>query len=125
MSRRMKVLSVGSERVAKLVGEMLVPCRSSSYSVAESYWQLCLLSLKEAEQISVAILEVMGSVCELRQKAELIRRRWPQAEILLIGDSVDDLDDPLYDERVPWGTEPPDVLVVIKRLLSRKGKQAD
>ena len=65
MSRRLKVLSVGSERVAKLVKEMLVPCRGSSCSAADSYWQLCLLSLKEAEQVSVAIFEMPGSVKEL------------------------------------------------------------
>lgn len=125
MLRRLKVLCVGSERVAKLVGEMLAPCRNSCHSAVENYWKLCLLSLKEAEQCSVAILEVVGPVRELRQRAELIRRRWPDAEIILIGNGVDDLDDPLYDERVPWGTEPRDLLVVIERLLSRNRKQAD
>ncbi len=123
MSRRLKVLSVGSERVAKLVKEMLAPCSGSSYSAVDSYWQLCLLSLKEAEQVSVAILEVPGSVQELRQKAKLIRRRWPEAEIVLIGDVVDGLEHPLYDERVLSGTEASDLLIVIERLLSRNNKQ--
>lgn len=120
MSRRLKVLSVGSEILAKLVRETLLPCHRSCHSVAENYWQLCSLALKEAEEVSLAILEVAGSARELRQRAELIRRRWPHAQILLIGDSVDDLDDPLYDARVPCETEPPDLRVVIEILLRRR-----
>ena len=55
--------------------------------------------------------------------AELIRRRWPEAEIVLIGDLVEELEDPLYDERISAGTRPSELLVLIERLLSRNRKQ--
>jgi phosphatidate phosphatase APP1 len=76
--------------------------------------------LHETEKVSVAVLDLSSSEHELRQNTEHIRRRWPDAEILLVGDNLDHLDDPLYDERVSAEIQPSELLTVVERLVAHK-----
>jgi hypothetical protein len=76
--------------------------------------------LSEKVQVSVAVLDLSSSERELLQNAEHIRRRWPGAVILLVGDKLPHLDDPLYDERVASDIQPGELLDVLERLVAHK-----
>lgn len=113
---RLKVLSVGLNQSATLVRDALLFHPGSRLCVATSYWDLCSLSLQHQGEFQVAVLDVSASPRELRRRAEYIRRRWPHTAILLVADSSEALDDPLYDERVPSSIKPGDLLKVIDQL---------
>lgn len=49
--------------------------------------------------------------------AAYVRRRWPDAKILLLGDSCGDVDDPLYDEIVDPSFNPSGFTDVSRRLI--------
>ena len=112
---RLKVLFVGLSESATLVHDALFLHPGSRLSVATSYGDLCLLSLQYHGEFQVAVLGVSPSPCELRRRAEYVRRRWPNTAIVLVADSCMVLDDPLYDVRVPSSIEPGDLLTVIDR----------
>src|ERR1700692_2637566 len=108
----LKVLLVGLSELAHLVCDALLLRRHSRLSVVSNYWDLCSLSLQR-EDFQVAVLNDANPARELRRRAEYIRRRWPNAAILLVGGSSEVLEQPLYDERVPTRIEPADLLTVI------------
>jgi hypothetical protein len=116
MPGRLSVLVIGSMELTNVVRDALVLCGRSRLAVAANYWELCSLSLCEAAQFQIAILDVSFSDRELRRRAEYIRRRWANAAILLVRDDRDLLDDPLYDERIPAGINPEELAAVIERL---------
>ena len=116
MPGRLSVLVIGSMELTNVVRDALVLCGRSRLAVAANYWDLCSLSLREAAQFQVAILDVSFSDRELRRRAEYIRRRWADAAVLLVCDDCDLLDDPLYDERIPAGINPEELAAVIERL---------
>jgi hypothetical protein len=103
--------------LTNVVRDALVLCGRSRLAAAANYWDLCSLSLREAEQFHLAILDLSFSDRELRRRAELIRRRWADAVILLVSDDCDLLDDPLYDERISAGINPEKLAAVIERLM--------
>jgi hypothetical protein len=71
--------------------------------------------------VSVAVIDLCTSDRELqRRTAEHIRRRWPDAQILLVGPEAEVPEDPLYDERIPPGLEAAELLAAMERL---NGKQ--
>jgi len=49
--------------------------------------------------VDVAVLHHSFALRDLRYAAEYIRRRWPEAVILVIGERAMHLDDPLYDHK--------------------------
>jgi hypothetical protein len=116
MPGRLSVLVIGSMELTNVVRDALVLCGRSRLAVAANYWVLCSLSLRDAAQFQVAILDVSFSDRELRRRAEYIRRRWADAAVLLVCDDGVRLDDPLYDERMPSGINPEELAAVIERL---------
>lgn len=120
MPSRLSVLSVGSMELANVVRDALILCGRSHLSVATSYWELCSLSLRGPDTIQVAILDLSFSDRELRRRAEYIRRRWTDAAILLVSDTCDLLEDPLYDDRIPSEADPETLVEVIERLVKQK-----
>ena len=122
MTDMLRVLVVGSKESRDLVRDALLFRRRSHLLVATNYWELCSLWVGEAEQVSVALIDLSTSDRELRRRtAEHIRRRWPDAQILLVGPEAEVPEDPLYDERIPPGLEAAELLVAMERLV--KGKQ--
>jgi len=111
----LKVLSVGFSELAYLVRDALMHRPHSKLAVVSNYWDLCSMSLQR-EEFQVAVLNDANPARELRRRAQYIRRRWPNAAILLVGGSSADLEQPFYDERVPTRIEPADLLTVIDRL---------
>lgn len=114
---RLKVLSVGLSELASLVRDALMLRPHSKMAVVSNYWDLCSLSLQR-EEFQVAVLNDANPARELRRRAEYIRRRWPNAAILLVVGTSGVLEKLLYDERVPHRIEPADLLTVIDRLNS-------
>ena len=122
MTDMLRVLAVGSKESRDLVRDALLFRRRSHLLVASNYWELCSLWDGEAQQVSVAVIDLCTSDRELRRRtAEHIRRRWPDAQILLVGPEAEVPEDPLYDERIPPTLEAAELLVAMERLV--KGKQ--
>ena len=118
MTDMLRVLAVGSKESRDLVRDALLFCRRSHLLVASNYWELCSLWDGEAEQVSVAVIDLCTSDRELRRRtAEHIRRRWPDAQILLVGPEAEVPEDPLYDERIPPTLEAAELLVAMERLV--------
>jgi hypothetical protein len=123
MADMLRVLAVGSKESRDLVRDALLFRRGSHLLVASNYWELCSLWVGEAEQVSVAVIDLCTSDRELRRRtAEHIRRRWPDAQILLVGPEAEVPEDPLYDERIPPGLEAAELLAAMERLV--KGKRS-
>ena len=122
MAGMLRILTVGSKELRELVRDALPFRRHSHLLVANDYWELCSLRVGEAEQVSVAVIDLFTSDRELRRRtAEHIRRRWPNAQILLVGPEAEVPEDPLYDDRIPPGLEAAELLAAMERLV--KGKQ--
>ena len=56
-----------------------------------------------AVSVDVAVFHHSFAPDDLRYAAEYIRRRWPDAVILVIGEQAKQLDDPLYDDKASSG----------------------
>ena len=64
---------------------------------------LDLCALPQAVSVDIAVLHDSIAPHDLRYAAEYIRRRLPDAVILVIGEQVKQLDDPLYDDKASSG----------------------
>lgn len=93
--------------------DALPPMTKVRFLAAISPWDVT--ELYRSEKVELAILHDSLSPRELRGCAADIRRRWPRAGILLIRWRAD-IDDPLYDERVPPGSPRTDLTAAIERL---------
>jgi hypothetical protein len=121
MTDMLRVLAVGSKASWDLVRDALLFHRRSHLLVASDYWEIFSLWVGEAEQVSVAVIDLCTSDRELRRRtAEHIRRRWPGAQILLVGPEAEVPEDPLYDERIPPGLEAAELLAAMERLVNGK-----
>jgi hypothetical protein len=114
--RWLSVLSIGPAQFSDLVRDALLLHPHSRLTVAASYWDLCSVSLHQKSHLHVAVLMDAGPAHQLRRCAEYIRRRWPDAAILLVGNSPEVLEDELYDERERSRIGPERLLTVIDRL---------
>jgi hypothetical protein len=117
MPGRLNVLVVGSMELTNVVRDALVLCGRSRLAVATNYWELCSISLREAEHFHVAILDLSFSNRELQRRAECIRQGWADAAILLVSDNCELLEDSLYDKRIPAEIKPEELVAVIERLV--------
>jgi len=97
MRKTTKVLSLGIEEWRKAVREALPPSRKNGFWGVNNYWNLC--ALPQAVSVDVAVFHDSFATHDLRYAAEYIRRRWPDAVILVIGEQAEQLDDPLYDDK--------------------------
>jgi len=118
MSRKLRVLAVGSAKGTDLVEAAMLPRDRSSLSIARDCREL--ISIQPDDRFAVIVLEVSTTDPELKWKAEHIRRKWPDSQVLLIGISTHCLEDPLYDDRVHPDVEPAKLLAAIERLRARK-----
>jgi hypothetical protein len=109
MKRDTKVLSLGIETWRNAVSRALAVRRKSGFWGVNNYWNLC--ALPEAASVDVAVFHHSFALHDLRYGAEYIRRRWPNAVILVIGEQAEQLDDPLYDDKASSG-------ISIKELVS-------
>jgi hypothetical protein len=109
MRKTTKVLSLGIEEWSIAIREALPASRKNGFWGVNNYWNLCALS--QAVSVDVAVFHHSFATHDLRYATEYIRRRWPDAVILVIGEQAEQLDDPLYDDKASSG-------ISIKELVS-------
>jgi CheY-like chemotaxis protein len=93
----LRILAVGSANSLDAVRDGLLRRDGYRLTIATSNAELNAISIHE--KYDVAILDQTLSHSELRNASEYIRRKWPNAKILVICAEPESLDDPLYDER--------------------------
>jgi hypothetical protein len=116
MMTTLHLLSIGSPESNDLVRDVLLSRTRCQLLAAASVWDLS--AILPSVKIDVAILHSTLSPGELRSCAAYIRHHWPHAKILLIHGTVEILDDPMYDERIPPGSSSEALLAMIERLAA-------
>ena len=111
------VLSVGPVDRGSMVHDALLDGASFRLTIATDYKRLW--GMPTQESIQVAILHNTLSSFELEAACRLIRRRWPEARILLISRGESSLEDALYDDRVAPTVPPEHLLTTIERHTKR------
>lgn len=94
----LRILGIGSANSLNAVRDGLLRRDGYRLRIATSNAKLKAISIQE--KYDVAILNQTLSHSELRNASECIRRKWPNAKILVICSEPESLDDPLQDERV-------------------------
>jgi hypothetical protein len=116
MRKTTTVLSLGLEEWSNTLRDAVLFGKGYGFAGVSSYWNLC--RLPEAVSADIAILHDSFPKHELRYAAEYIRRRWPTAIILLMGQGEAVLDDPLYDDRTGAGISPDTLVSMIEKSLA-------
>ena len=93
----LRILAIGSADSLNAVRDGLLQRNGYRLTIATSNAELNAISIHE--KYDLAILDQTLSHPELRDASEYIRRKWPNAKILVICAEPEALDDPLYDER--------------------------
>ena len=83
-----------------------------------NFWDLC--ALPQAVSVDVAVFHHSFDPRNLRYAAEYIRRRWPDAVILVIGEQAEQLDDPRYVDKASRGISIEELVLMIERLAATK-----
>jgi hypothetical protein len=97
-SREIHILSVGSVECGSTVHDALLNGRNFHLTIAINYRMLWAIPKQESFQ--VAIVHSTLSVFEAEAACRLIRRRWPQAKVLVALEQENSLDRALYNDRV-------------------------
>lgn len=120
MRKTANVLSFGLEEWRNAVCQALHPGQKNGFSGVNSFWELC--TLPQAVSVDVAVIHHSVSPCDLRHAAEYIRRRWPDAVILVIGEQAKQLDDPLYDYKTSCEISIEALVRTIETSVAAKGR---
>jgi hypothetical protein len=120
MTGLLYVDSVGSQETFSLVPDALVLHHKIGFFAATCAWELC--TIPSTQKVDIAVLHDTLSNSELSSCARYIRNNWPSAQIHLIIDESEVLDDPLYDERASPRLSPEDMLGVIEYPANSKSE---
>ena len=112
MRKTMKVLARGQEDWIHLVHQALPYWHKSGFTAAQNYWALC--ALPQGVLADIAVVHHSFAQDDLRYAAEYIRRRWPDAVIVVVGEQAKHLDDPLYDHRANGEISPEELAWLIE-----------
>ena len=118
MRKTTKVLSLGLEEWRNAVRKALPQSRKDGYWGVNNFWDLC--ALPEVVRADVAVFHHSFSPRDLRYAAEYVRRRWPDAVILVIGEQAKQLDDPLYDDKTSSEISIEELVSVIEKSAAVK-----
>ena len=118
MRRTTNVLSLGLDEWRNAVRKAMPPRRKNCFWGVKNCWELC--ALPQAVSVDVAVLHGSFASRDLRYAAEYIRRRWPDAVILVIGEQAQHLDDPLYDHKANSAISVEELVLMIERLAAAK-----
>jgi hypothetical protein len=121
MKSSLRILSIGAaEPMHAAYDIFLLQHRCELVTVAD-YRELYELPTEEKSE--VAVLYHSLSQNEMRESAHFIRRRWPEARILIVRSETPCIDDALYDDRVVPGVNPEVLLAVIDRLAGSRERK--
>ena len=118
MRKTTNVLSLGLEEWRNAVRNSLAPTQKNSFWGVNTVWDLC--ALPQPVSVDVAVFHHSFAPHDLRYAAEYIRRRWPDAVILVIGEQAEQLDDPLYDDRASSGISIEELVLMIETSVAAK-----
>lgn len=97
--------------------------RNSNYCVSSALSDRELFALRHKKVVALAILSASLGCRSLRASAEVVRRQWPLARILILGRSAVGLEDHLYDEQIDPPQEPTQLLGTLDRLSEEPRNQ--
>ena len=97
--------------------------RNSNYCVSSALSDRELFALRHKKVVALAILSASLGCRSLRASAEVVRRQWPLARILILGRSAFRLEDHLYDEQIDLSQEPKQLLGALDRLSEEPRNQ--
>jgi hypothetical protein len=123
MKNTVRVLCIGLEESMRAMYCALFGRREYELITATTYRELCGISAHETFQI--AVLNHTLSREENVAAAQLIRRQWPLAKILVVSAQTPRIDDALYDDRVGPGVPPDLLFAAIVGLTKGQVKAAD
>lgn len=122
MTESPHLLAIVSPEQSGALRDALLHWRSGRLVVEANIWSL--YALPQHENFEIAILHHSLSMSVVREAAQYVRRRWPQAKILLIGAGTNALDDPLYDERILPGLSQDILLAALNQMAGGdRGKE--
>lgn len=104
MKNTLRVLCIGSEESMRTMYCALFGRHEYELATAKSYRELCAVSAQET--FHIAVLNPTLSREETEAAAQLIRRQWPLAKILIVSKGTPRIEDALYDDRVDPGVPP-------------------
>lgn len=120
MRKSAKVLLLGLEEWRDAVRQASPPRHKNGFWEANNFWELC--ALPQAASVDVAVFHHSFAPNDLRYAAEYIRRRWPDAVILVIGEQAEQLDDALYDDKMSKGISLDELVWMIEISVAAKQK---
>jgi DNA-binding response OmpR family regulator len=123
MKPSIRVLSVGLQQPLDMAyGSLLMgrPCE-----ITEVPHRGELDTIQTNEGYDVAVLGEGLSKEKLIEAARLIRRRWPQANILAISAKPLNIDDTLYDDRIVSGYSAKVLVAEVLRLMGAHRRQRE
>ncbi len=112
MRKTTKVLTLGTEEWRSPLRDSLPYWLKEGFVGVKDFWQLC--ALPEPVLVDVAVFHHSFPQADLRYAAEHIRRRWPDAVIVVVGEQAKHLDDPLYDHRANSEISPEELVWLIE-----------
>jgi hypothetical protein len=83
-------------------------------AVIPAYWDLYKAESNQHCEIAVLLPTLLEA--ELKEVAHLVRKRWPEARILIVRKEEWWIDDALYDDRLTPGANPQMLLSAVERL---------
>jgi DNA-binding response OmpR family regulator len=123
MKPSIRVLSVGLQQPLDIAyGSLLMgrPCE-----ITQVLHRGELDTIQTNEDYDVAVLGEGLSKENLIEAARLIRRRWPQANILAISSKPLNIDDTLYDDRIVSGYSAKVLVAEVLRLMGAHRRQRE
>ncbi len=118
MRMTIKVLSLGLDEWRNAIRQALPSRQRNNLWGVKNCWDLC--SLPQAVSVDIAVFHHSFAQHDLRYAAEYIRRRWPDAVILVIGEHAMQLDDPLYDDKTSREIAIEELLRIIETSVAAK-----
>ena len=118
MRKSTKILSLGIDEWRNAVLHALPSRPKNGFWGVNNLWDLC--ALPQTASVDVAVLHHSFAQHDLHYAAEYIRRRWPDAVILVIGEQAEHLDDPLYDDKTSRAISVEELVSMIEKSLAAK-----
>jgi hypothetical protein len=108
-----RILAVEPDIAALNAGSLLLT--KANYCVTRASTERELFSLR-TKAVALAILSDRLGRRLLSSVAETVRKQWPRARILILGQAAPMLEDHLYDEQLHRSSDPQQVLADLERL---------
>ena len=125
MRKTRNTLALGQEKWLQILQQTLPRRYEKGFVGVRNFWELC--ALPEPVLAEVAIVHPSFAHDGQGYAAEYIRRRWPDAVIVVIGEQAKRLDDSLYDHKTDGGISPQELVRLIEtwtKAGQQRSKQA-